>query len=151
MLIFWSIVFGVFCLAVYFAPSFVAIGRKHSYVLQITLLNALLGWSFFGWAAALIWATTKHTDKEVSTTLSWVIISIFLAAILFPILFFSSIFSFTDINSSSNGIQSSSTYRSFYYKIPGIMKNDDKVESVNKKIEEKSEDKAEEKSEEKGN
>jgi len=61
-------------------------------VLQITLLNALLGWSFFGWAAALIWATTSHTEENVNTKLSWVIISIFAVAIICPILFFWGLF-----------------------------------------------------------
>ncbi len=92
MAMFLSIIFCLFLLAIYFAPSFIAIARKHEYVLQITLLNALLGWSFFGWAAALIWATTNHVDEGVNTKMSWVIISIFTAAILCPILFFWGLF-----------------------------------------------------------
>ena len=84
--------FCLFFLVIYFSPSFIAIGRKHTYALQITLLNALLGWSIFGWAAALIWATTNHIDENSSQKLSWVIIGIFFTAILFPILFFASYF-----------------------------------------------------------
>lgn len=92
MAMFLSIIFCLFLLAVYFAPSLIAIARKHQYVLQITLLNALLGWSFFGWAAALIWSTTNHTEEHVNTKLSWVIISIFAIAIICPILFFWGLF-----------------------------------------------------------
>ena len=75
----------LFVLFLYFVPSFIAIGRKHTYSLQITLLNSLLGWSFFGWAAALIWATTDHIDENVNNRLSWIIISVFFVAILFPL------------------------------------------------------------------
>lgn len=92
MAIFLSIIFCLFLLTIYFAPSFIAIARKHQYVLQITLVNALLGWSFFGWAAALIWATTNHVEENVNTKLSWVIISIFAIAIICPILFFWGLF-----------------------------------------------------------
>jgi len=76
MLLFITILLCLFGLLIYFLPSFIAIRRKHSYVLQITLLNALLGWSFFGWVAALIWATTSHTDENANTKPSWIIISI---------------------------------------------------------------------------
>ncbi len=76
----------LFVLFIYFVPSFIAISRKHTYSLQITLLNALLGWSFFGWTAALIWATTDHIDENINNKLSWVIISIFWIAVLFPVM-----------------------------------------------------------------
>lgn len=92
MAMFLSIIFCLFLLFIYFVPAIIAIARKHQYVLQITLLNALLGWSFFGWAAALIWATTDHIDESVSTKLPWVIISVFVLAIICPILFFWGLF-----------------------------------------------------------
>lgn len=92
MAMFLSIIFCLFLLFIYFVPAIIAIARKHQYVLQITLLNALLGWSFFGWAAALIWSTTSHTEENVDTKLSWVIISIFAIAIIGPILFFWGLF-----------------------------------------------------------
>lgn len=92
MLLFLTIIFCLFVIGIYFVPSFIAIGRKHTYVLQITLLNALLGWSFFGWAAALIWSTTDHIDEYVNTKLSWVIITIFTIAVIFPVIFFFGLF-----------------------------------------------------------
>lgn len=135
MLIFWSLVIGIFLFAIYFAPAFIAIGRKHNYMLQITLLNALLGWSFFGWAAALIWATTNHLDENADAKLSWVIISIFLAAMLVPILFLSSFFSFNSVETDSNGV-SHSYSKSFYSQ----WNTDSIKKSVTDKVKNKEED-----------
>lgn len=42
----------------YFVPTFVAFRRRHHNRAAIGLLNVLLGWTFFGWAVALIWAAT---------------------------------------------------------------------------------------------
>ncbi len=50
------IVLGVL-LAAYFIPTLIAIQRKHRYRESIFLLNLLLGWTFVGWVAALVWAT----------------------------------------------------------------------------------------------
>ena len=75
--------------AVYFIPSFVAIGRKHAHVMQITILNAFLGWSFVPWVAALIWATTNHIDEDVKTKGSWIMISVFAILSIAPLIFFS--------------------------------------------------------------
>lgn len=120
MLLFFTILLCLFLIFIYFAPSFIAISRKHSYVLQITLLNALLGWSFFGWAAALIWATTNHINENASAKLSWVIISVFAAAILFPVIFFWGIFGFyvpgnIEIKNPSN--VEKIEYRGYFYKL----------------------------------
>jgi len=131
MALFLSILFCLFLLFIYFVPSFIAIGRKHSYVLQITLLNALLGWSFFGWAAALIWATTSHTEENISTKMSWVIISIFAVAILFPVLFFWSIFGFyvpgnVDIKTPQN--VEKIEYHGYFYRLNPDGKKEQKVD-----------------------
>lgn len=69
---------------IYFIPSFVAISRKHYHVLQITILNTFLGWSFLAWVAALIWATTKNTDCTVSTRGSKIIILVCFILLLLP-------------------------------------------------------------------
>lgn len=74
---------------VYFIPSFVAIGRKHVHVLQITILNTFLGWSFIAWVAALIWATLEHTDEKAKTKTSWIIIGIFFLLLASPLLLYS--------------------------------------------------------------
>jgi hypothetical protein len=44
--------------AIYFVPSFVAYRRGHPQTNAIILTNFLLGWTFLGWCAALIWAAT---------------------------------------------------------------------------------------------
>lgn len=111
-------------------PSFIALARKHTYVLQIVLLNSLLGWSFFGWAAALIWSTTNHTDENVSTKLPWVIISIFVIAILFPVIFFFGLFSFVKpekIEIKTPHMIEKVQYKTIYYSFPS--KNETKDEN----------------------
>lgn len=53
-LIFFSIILGF-----YFTPTFVASYTNHRQARAIFVLNLLLGWTFIGWAAALIWAVLK--------------------------------------------------------------------------------------------
>jgi hypothetical protein len=40
----------------YFAPSMVARSRQHRNFKAILALNILFGWTFIGWAVAMIWA-----------------------------------------------------------------------------------------------
>jgi len=55
---------GLFCLALYFLPSLIATGR-HLYCRGgIIMLNLFLGWTFFGWIAALIWAITAPAPYD---------------------------------------------------------------------------------------
>jgi len=49
----------IFCLAIYFTPTFIAFARKKKNRGAILALNLLLGWSFVGWVASLVWALTK--------------------------------------------------------------------------------------------
>ena len=48
----------------YLLPSFVALQRKHETTTAICVLNILVGWSFIGWVAALVWALVKSDDKK---------------------------------------------------------------------------------------
>jgi hypothetical protein len=48
-------------IAVYFIPSFGAGRRNHRNANAILALNLLLGWTFVGWAIALVWALTANT------------------------------------------------------------------------------------------
>ena len=43
-------------LFIYFAPSLVANKKKKKQATAIFVLNFLLGWTFLGWVAALVWA-----------------------------------------------------------------------------------------------
>ena len=48
--------FWLFGLALYFLPTIIVLVRRKKNVLGPILVNVLLGWTFFGWVAALIWA-----------------------------------------------------------------------------------------------
>lgn len=45
-------------IAVYFIPTGIAAFRGHHNTMAIFVLNLLLGWTFIGWAASLIWSFT---------------------------------------------------------------------------------------------
>ena len=51
-------------LAIYFIPVIIAYFRKHNNILPITLMTIILGWTFFGWLAALLWALNSDIKKE---------------------------------------------------------------------------------------
>ncbi len=51
--------FSLLVLGIYFAPTLLAAHRNHSNVTGIFLLNFLLGWTFIGWVAALIWTFSE--------------------------------------------------------------------------------------------
>jgi hypothetical protein len=44
------------CVFIYFLPSVIVSGRNHHNKTSLYLLNLLLGWTFLGWVAALVWA-----------------------------------------------------------------------------------------------
>ena len=50
--------------AFYFVPAIVAFHRKHRNRGAITILNLLLGWTFVGWVAALVWSCTADTEIQ---------------------------------------------------------------------------------------
>lgn len=45
-------------IAAYFAPAIIAARRRHAQAGAIFALNLLLGWTFLGWIAALVWSLT---------------------------------------------------------------------------------------------
>lgn len=61
----YLIIFG----SIYFLPTIVALCSGHLSSLAIFVLNAVFGWTWIGWIAALIWACTGNTkrNREVST------------------------------------------------------------------------------------
>lgn len=79
----------LFLVCIYFIPAFVAITRRHAHVLQITILNAFLGWFFPVWVASLIWSTTKNTDEFIETKGAWITIGIFLILASLPLFTYS--------------------------------------------------------------
>lgn len=42
----------------YFLPAGIALARGHRHVASIAVLNLFLGWTFVGWAGALMWSLT---------------------------------------------------------------------------------------------
>lgn len=62
-----STLFGLCIIAFifYFLPSFVGHGRKHA--AGIFLTNLLLGWTFFGWCIALIWAVSSPKNNSYAS------------------------------------------------------------------------------------
>lgn len=52
-------------LAFYFLPTIIASQRNHNSTGAIFLLNFLLGWTFMGWIAALIWSFTNPSAVVV--------------------------------------------------------------------------------------
>ena len=51
-------------LILYFVPIIVAYVRKHNNILAISLLNVILGWTFAGCLAALLWSLNSDTKQE---------------------------------------------------------------------------------------
>jgi len=49
---------------IYFVPTVVAGTRKHPQGGAIFALNLLLGWTFLGWVAALVWACTATAPAK---------------------------------------------------------------------------------------
>lgn len=50
------LVLAISAFFVYLLPSFVAVCRGHTSLPAIIALNILLGWTFLGWVAALVWS-----------------------------------------------------------------------------------------------
>lgn len=46
----------IFVAAVYFVPTLMAYVRGHPRLGAIFLVNLLLGWTVFGWVAAMVWS-----------------------------------------------------------------------------------------------
>jgi hypothetical protein len=52
---------------IYFFPGFLASAQNHPRTKAIFALTTLFGWTFIGWAAAIIWAMT-NSDKRNATS-----------------------------------------------------------------------------------
>lgn len=47
-------------IAFYFAPSVIALMRRHANMAPILIVNIFLGWTFIGWIVALAWAFSSQ-------------------------------------------------------------------------------------------
>ncbi len=55
----FNIILALFLLALYLAPTIIAISTDHKQITAIVLLNILLGWTIIGWVGALIWSVIE--------------------------------------------------------------------------------------------
>ncbi len=55
---------GLIAVFVYLLPGEIAFLRGHHNAFAILLLNVLLGWTFVGWAVALVWAFTAVERRD---------------------------------------------------------------------------------------
>lgn len=61
----FSSIFFVFIITLYFLPTIIAYKREHAYKGIILLVNFLLGWTFIGWAGALVWSFIDTDGSKV--------------------------------------------------------------------------------------
>ena len=54
-------------LAIYFTPVIIAYVRRHNNILAILILTIFLGWTFFGWLAAVLWALNSDIKEDDET------------------------------------------------------------------------------------
>jgi hypothetical protein len=57
-----EIMIASLALVIYLTPTAIAGNRGHKNGWSILALNVLLGWTFLGWVAALIWSLTGNTE-----------------------------------------------------------------------------------------
>ena len=48
----------IIILTLYFLPTIIAGARSHAKGAGILIVNLFLGWTFFGWVAALAWSVS---------------------------------------------------------------------------------------------
>jgi|GEM_PF-1127341 len=49
---------------IYMFPAYISQSRGHPQLRSITNLNFFLGWTFLGWVAALVWATSEFDQSK---------------------------------------------------------------------------------------
>lgn len=54
-----AFIVSVLLIALYLAPTIIAVAKKKKNGTAIFVLNLLLGWSIIGWVVALVWATAN--------------------------------------------------------------------------------------------
>ena len=59
----WLLVLVPMFLIAYSIPTFIAIARRHRFVVAIGFINGLLGWTLLGWLGAMIWAVNRDVRE----------------------------------------------------------------------------------------
>ncbi len=55
---------SVVFLTIYFMPVLVAYIRGHKNILAISLMTLFLGWTLYGWIAALLWSLNCDIEED---------------------------------------------------------------------------------------
>ena len=63
-ILFFCVLWLFIGLSIYCIPIIIAYIRKHNNLVAITILTVTLGWTFFGWLAATLWALNSDVDEE---------------------------------------------------------------------------------------
>lgn len=63
----WHIVVLIIAIVLYLLPGIIGSSREHKNSTAIWVLNIVLGWSFLGWVAALVWAFTNPGSNQATT------------------------------------------------------------------------------------
>ena len=50
----------------YFLPGTIAVARSHKHTAAVILVNVLFGWTFLGWAIALIWSCMNQCETRTT-------------------------------------------------------------------------------------
>jgi len=59
-----ALVVVVLLLAVYFAPTAIAVSRSHPHSASIFVINLFLGWSLIGWVVALAMSVSGFQQRR---------------------------------------------------------------------------------------
>ena len=54
--------FITIALLIYFAPTCISFHRSHPQLKAIFAANLLLGWTFIGWGAIVVWSLINHKN-----------------------------------------------------------------------------------------
>jgi hypothetical protein len=52
----------------HFAPTFIAVWRKHPRRIAIFVINLLFGWTIVGWIVALVWSLSPPREPARETS-----------------------------------------------------------------------------------
>jgi CHASE2 domain-containing sensor protein len=63
-------IIGFALLAVlHFAPTFIAVNRRHPRRIAIFVINLLFGWTIIGWIVALVWSLSPPREPATAPVL----------------------------------------------------------------------------------
>jgi hypothetical protein len=63
----WGMIAIVAVIGLYLGPALIALIRFHQNSASIFVVNFVLGWTFLGWVAALVWAVMPVNNPSAST------------------------------------------------------------------------------------